>query len=224
MGAPLGLAAGGRRRSSPRPWGYWVAIRRLSGRERSCPGWKEEERDEGRGSQAPPSPRRQCDSGPPRPSLHKQNALGKLFTKKKLGGLISLFPPRAPTFFSKGDSSSLFSPTASSPTCPSSRPGARFRLSSQGLRRERLPLRGSVQRGPDRSFASPTSPAGAGAAWPLPGPAHSPCPISLTRAREPAAASASRPLRSGDGARRHRSETSSEPEREKCGGWARTEW
>ena len=56
---------------------------------------------------------------------------GKTFRKEKLGGLLSLFPPRAPTFFSKGNSGSLFSPAASSPTLPSPGPRARIRLSSR---------------------------------------------------------------------------------------------
>lgn len=56
---------------------------------------------------------------------------GKTFRKEKLGGLLSLFPPRAPTFFSKGNSGCLFSPAASSPTLPSPGPRARIRLSSR---------------------------------------------------------------------------------------------
>lgn len=136
------------------------------------------------------------------PRAHKQNALGKL--PAKLGGLVSLFPPSAPTFFSEADSGSPVRPAASCPTLLPQGRALAVRLSSQDLKggesgspaeaspapagqRRRLPLpRG---RGAGRSLS---------AAGPLPKPAHSPCPIAQPRAREPAATSAGLPPRSGD--------------------------
>lgn len=90
----------------------------------------------GRGAQAQP-PRRQRDPGLRRPSSHKQNALGKLCSKKSWEGAFVFFPPRVPTFFSKGDSGSLFSPAASSPTLPSPGRRARVRLPAGTGRKER---------------------------------------------------------------------------------------
>lgn len=89
----------------PPPRGaYWVAIWRLSGRERSCPGWKEEQRGKKRGSRAP-TPRRQRVSGlPGRVCTNKTP--WENFSRRKVRRANSLFPPRAPTFFSEGDSGS----------------------------------------------------------------------------------------------------------------------
>lgn len=104
----------------------------------------------------------------------------------KPGGLVSLFPPRAPTFFS-GDSGSPVLSQAFLPHASLPRPRARSAALKPGLEGRRKPRlrRGSAQRGPGRGSASPRPAGGVPGACraprslspnPLTHPAPFPCP------------------------------------------------
>ena len=178
----------------------------------------------GRGARARP-PRRQRDPGLRRPSSHKQNSLGKLCAQRSWEGVFVFSHPGFPLSFQKETVAPCSLPRLPLPLFPP--PAGALALGSQPGLGGRGELQASprlcpARAGPDR--ASSAHGRVPGALDPLPGPAYSPCPISLPGARELAAASARWPPRSGFGARRHQSETGSEPERGTGRGWESTEW
>lgn len=154
---------------------------------------------------------------------------GKTLREVQLGGCLAFSPPSAPTFFSGDSGSPVLSRGVLSPRFPPPGPRARSSVLKLGLegRRKRQPPEAQPSAGwagPGRGSASPCPAGGVlGAAGPLPKLAHSPCPISLPRAPERAAASAGLPPRSGDETLRHRSERGSQLERETGRGWTGTE-
>lgn len=129
---------------------------------------------------------------------------GKTLREVQLGGCLAFSPPSAPTFFSGDSGSPVLSRGVLAPRFPPPGPRARSSVLKPGLegRRKRQPPEAQPsagRAGPGRGSASPCPAGGVlGAAGPLPKPAHSPCPISLPRAPELAAASAGLPPRSGD--------------------------
>lgn len=165
------------------------------------------------------------------PRAYKQNALGKLFAKESWESSFLFLHPRLLLSFQKETVARLFFPAPSFPTLPSPDPALAVRLSSQDLKGgESGSLAGAQtsagQAGPRRRLPLPRgrgAGSSLGSAEPLPKPAHSPCPISLPRARELAATSSGQPPKSGEEAWQHPSERGSEPEREMGRGWTSTE-
>lgn len=165
------------------------------------------------------------------PRAYKQNVLGKVFAKESWESSFLFSHPRLLLSFQKETEARLFFPAVSFPTLPSPDPALAVRLSSQDLKGGESSSLAEAQPSAGRAEAAAPLPlprgrgarSSLGSAEALPKPAHSPCPISLPRARELAATSSGQPPRSGEEAWRHPSESGSEPGREMGRGWTETE-